>query len=259
MHHHPWPMLQLPNRQAKFSQAQFWPLTKYDFSGTTRMKSFLISSVIMRDDSGAFASLDGKQGFGLELSANFLEAQQRGTRKRISYSLHDVVGAAVVDDPKLGAGAAVLKLHAYPASSSKSGVMRKRRAKHISWTVASRSLADTWAAAINQQVFSKCSSASRAPLLSPTANSKVHSNFLQSSCSITDTCHQCKHYPAQPDSSTVAVSSLCKAVTASTMPFASDCQPSQRRWKCCQDMAQDTTTTAGASTHYICCSHHSTT
>jgi hypothetical protein len=81
------------------------------------MKSFPMSSVILKDTSGDFASFDGKQGFDLELSANFIEAQHRGSRKRTSYSLHDVVGADV-DDPKHGT-AAVLKVHAYPASNSK--------------------------------------------------------------------------------------------------------------------------------------------
>jgi hypothetical protein len=77
-----------------------------------------MSSAHLQDASGAFTSVDGKQSFDLQLSANFLEAQQRGTRKRISYSLHDIVGADVVDDQKHSA-AAVLKLHAYLASSSK--------------------------------------------------------------------------------------------------------------------------------------------
>jgi hypothetical protein len=121
MHHHPWPHAS-SNVKAIFTGSvlavdQNMILTSS--GNATRMKSFLMSSVIMRDDSGAITGVDGKQSFDLQLSANSIEAQQRGGRRRTSYSLHDIVGAGVVDDPKLGAAAAVLKLHAYPASSSK--------------------------------------------------------------------------------------------------------------------------------------------
>jgi hypothetical protein len=73
----------------------------------------------MEDTSGAFCSISGKQRFDVQLLADRIEAQQRGSSKRTSYALHDVVGATVLDAQEHGTSAAVLKLHAYPAASFK--------------------------------------------------------------------------------------------------------------------------------------------